>query len=85
LRNSLRLIEQGAGLHRIIFRQGLEGPNAELDWLEKLSVQLETAISEFKRLWLARNREGGLAASAAPLAKLLGQYEARMKELAERE
>ncbi|QTH43177.1 family 20 glycosylhydrolase [Cohnella sp. LGH] len=75
LRNTLRLIEQGAGLHRYIFRQDLEGAAAEREWLERLQKQLETALSEFKRLWLARNREGGLSASTAAFAKLLAQYE----------
>jgi len=79
LANTLRLIGQGAGLHRYIFRQGLEGTSAEREWLERLREQLETALSEFKRLWLARNRGGGLAASTAAFAKLLAQYEDELR------
>ncbi|WP_372631587.1 family 20 glycosylhydrolase [Cohnella sp.] len=80
LANTLRLIEQGAGLHRYIYRQGLEGAAAEREWLERLREQLETALSEFKRLWLARNREGGLSSSAAAFSKLLAQYEEALQE-----
>lgn len=83
LANALRLIEQGAGLHRYIFRQDLQGETAEIEWLEWLRAQLKTTVAEFQRLWLARNREGGLKASAAAFDKLLRQYGERLRELKE--
>ncbi|MDQ8736490.1 beta-N-acetylhexosaminidase [Paenibacillus sp. LHD-38] len=81
LANTLSLIGQGAGLHRYIYRQDLPDNATEILWLERLQEQLKTAASEFKRLWLARNREGGLAASTAAFDKLLGQYGERLREL----
>ncbi|WP_337102144.1 hypothetical protein [Paenibacillus sp. YIM B09110] len=81
LANTLSLIGQGAGLHRYIYRQDIPDTATEVVWLERLQEQLKTASSEFKRLWLARNREGGLAASSAAFDKLLGQYAERLREL----
>lgn len=82
LANSIRLIRHASGLHRYIFRIGLEDAEAELAWLRLLKEELAVAIGEFERLWRLRNREGGLAASTANLYRLLGQYEERIAELA---
>ncbi|SFS54457.1 family 20 glycosylhydrolase [Paenibacillus sp. BC26] len=79
--NTLLLIEQGAGLHKYIYRQALPDVPSEIAWLEQLEEQLELATAEFKRLWLVRNREGGLTASTAAFAKLLNQYSERLQEL----
>lgn len=81
LANSLRLIDQGAGLHRYIYRQELPHTQSEINWLERLRTQLETIVSEFERLWLIPNREGGLASSTAAFHKLLKQYEERLREI----
>ncbi|MCR2803819.1 beta-N-acetylhexosaminidase [Paenibacillus soyae] len=80
LRNALRLVAHGAGLHRYIF--GLELPDAEAEraWLAHLQADLADIIETFNRLWLARNRQGGLEASARNLYKLLGQYEDRLRD-----
>lgn len=80
LLNTLRLIKQGAGLHRYIYRQELPDDAARLDWLKLLHAELLTAMDEFKRLWLARNREGGLADSMAAFRKLIGQYEEQLQQ-----
>jgi hypothetical protein len=82
LANAIRLIRHASGLHRYIFRIGLEDTKAELSWLRLLKEELAFAIGEFERLWRLRNREGGLAASTANLYRLLGQYEERIAELA---
>lgn len=79
--NTLLLIEAGAGLHRYIYRQDLPDEEAEAEWLGRLRTRLEAAVREFRRLWLARNREGGLDASAAAFDRLLGQYGGRLREL----
>ncbi|TYP74604.1 beta-N-acetylhexosaminidase [Paenibacillus methanolicus] len=81
LANALDLIEQAAGLHRYIFRPDLEEAASESAWVEQLRAQLQRTLAEFKRLWLARNREGGLAASTAAFEKLLGQYEEELQKL----
>lgn len=83
LANALRLIRQGAGLHRFIFRIDLPDARSELAWLRALRGELSTAIEEFKRLWLLRNREGGLSASTSNLYRLLGQYEDEIRALEE--
>ncbi|ACT02260.1 beta-N-acetylhexosaminidase [Paenibacillus sp. JDR-2] len=80
LLNTLRLIEQGAGLHRYIYQQELADPAAKLDWLKYLHAELHTAMDEFNRLWLVRNREGGLAESTAAFRKLLKQYEEQLEQ-----
>ena len=41
---------------------------------KELAVDLEKIISEHKRLWLLRNRKGGLTDSAARMEKLLKLY-----------
>jgi hexosaminidase len=41
---------------------------------EELAVDLEKIISEHKRLWLLRNRKGGLADSTSRMEKLLKLY-----------
>jgi len=83
LANALRLVELGAGLHRAVYLQDLPDRASELAWLERLRSLTELACAEFARLWRARNREGGLAASLAPFEKLLGQLEERLRELQE--
>ncbi|WP_309118980.1 family 20 glycosylhydrolase [Paenibacillus sp.] len=83
LANALRLVELGAGLHRYIYMQDLPDKAAEIAWLERLRALLEKTIAEFARLWLARNRAGGLAASMAPFEKLLGQLGERLRALEE--
>lgn len=81
LAHAISLIEHGSGLHRFIF--GLELPDtaAEIVWLRKLHGELASIIVEFDRLWLIRNRKGGLEASTRNLHKLLKQYEERLVEL----
>lgn len=81
LSNAIRLIKHGAGLHRYIFRIGLPDAESELQWLNRLHADLTETIEAFNRLWLARNRPGGLEASNRDLYKLLGQYEERIREL----
>lgn len=80
LANSLRLIEQGAGLHRFVYKQDLPDDEAERTWLAHLKAELEVTIREFGRLWLVRNREGGLADSERPLVNLQSQYETGLRE-----
>ncbi|RJE87727.1 hypothetical protein D3P07_15610 [Paenibacillus sp. 1011MAR3C5] len=81
LAHAISLIEHGSGLHRYIF--GLELPDAaaEIAWLRKLHNELASILAEFDRLWLIRNRRGGLEASTRNLHRLLKQYEERLAEL----
>jgi len=81
LSNTIRLVELGAGLHRYIHRIKLEDTASEIAWLEHSTEQLELAIAEFKRLWLLRNREGGLETSLRNLYKLQTQYKEKLNEL----
>ncbi|QAY65794.1 beta-N-acetylhexosaminidase [Paenibacillus protaetiae] len=81
LLNTLRLIHHGARLHRYIHMQHSIDPQAEMLELGELQSELQTIGKEFERLWLARNREGGLASSTAAFRKLLQQYEERQREL----
>lgn len=81
LANAIRLIAHGSGLHRYIYRIELPDSEAEGQWLRKLKADLALIIEEFNRLWLQRNRKGGLSESNRNLYKLLGQYDERLREL----
>jgi hypothetical protein len=81
LANAIRLIDHGAGLHRYIFRIELPDAEAEILWLKKLKAELTMIIEQFNKLWLSRNRQGGMEASNKNLYKLLRQYEERLCEL----
>src|SRR5699024_8147934 len=81
LRNTLRLIELGMELHRYIFDIDIGDQDAEIAFITHWKHQLETAIAEFRRLWLIRNREGGLISSLGPLYKLLDQFKGRIEWL----
>ncbi|GGG62340.1 beta-N-acetylhexosaminidase [Paenibacillus radicis (ex Gao et al. 2016)] len=83
LKLSVALIEQGVGLHRCVYRIELPDDAAEQALVVQLKEQLEQTIHEFERLWLLRNRAGGLARSTKALYKLLGQYEEKLKAFAE--
>jgi len=80
LANTLLLIEQGVGLHRYIHRQDLHGDVEEQAWLKELHDGLEVMLAEFQRLWVARNRIGGLQESTVPFKKLLNQYKEQLAE-----
>lgn len=45
----------------------------------KLASDLRSTMKEFKRLWLIRNRVGGLDESVRPLEQLLAAYEGKAK------
>lgn len=79
--NTLRIIEQGIGLHRYTHRIDLPDSKAEIEHLRALAKLLELTIAEFDRLWLIRNREGGLVTSHRALHQLQAQYQERLKEL----
>lgn len=81
LANAIRLIKQGSALHRLIFQIDLPDIDSEKSWIKKQKAELLVIIKEFDRLWLLRNRKGGLAASNSKLHKLLGQYDERLQEL----
>jgi hypothetical protein len=58
----------------------LQAPDGKIagippDVRKELAVDLAEIISEHKRLWLLRNREGGLADSAARMERLLELYQ----------
>jgi hexosaminidase len=40
-----------------------------------LTGELEEIVGEYRRLWLARNRPGGLADSAGRMERLLTMYQ----------
>ncbi|SFB58890.1 Glycosyl hydrolase family 20, domain 2 [Cohnella sp. OV330] len=83
LANALRLIGQGAGLHRYVFEQQLPDVESRRHWLVQMKSELEETIREFERLWRARNRESSLADSCGALRKLLSQYEDRLRDAGE--
>jgi hypothetical protein len=85
LANAIRLIAHGSGLHRYIYRIELPDSEAEGQWLRKLKADFALIIEEFNRLWLQRNRKGGLSDSNRNLYKLLGQYDERLRELEARQ
>jgi hypothetical protein len=49
--------------------------NISPDVRKEMAVDLAKIISEHKRLWLVRNRQGGLADSAARMERLLEMYQ----------
>src|SRR5699024_8206169 len=69
LKNSLRLIELGIALHRFTFV--IDIPENETEKIFRLIEQsnLEIVVSELGRLWLLRNRKGGLSIRTKPLYK----------------
>ncbi|WP_052350607.1 beta-N-acetylhexosaminidase [Paenibacillus gorillae] len=83
LKLSVAIIEQGVNLHRYVYRIDLPDDTAEQALVVQLKGQLKQIIREFERLWLLRNREGGLARSTKALYKLLGQYEEKLNAFAE--
>lgn len=77
LKNTLRLIEQGISLHRYIHKIDLTD---ETEFLLNGIVELQHTINAYERIWLLRNREGGLSASTKRLYALLNQYKERLAE-----
>lgn len=71
LANTIRLIELGIGLHRVIHRIDISNGEEEAAWMDHLKAELKIAIAELERLWRERNREGGLSGSVKELSKLL--------------
>ena len=74
-------VRAGAGLVRLLCRDGrarLDGDGRLAAVPEKeraeLAATLEPMIDEYRRLWLARNRPGGLSDSASWLERLLRAY-----------
>jgi hypothetical protein len=64
-----RMLRHAVGRLRLAFDAG-GPPRAEL------GRDLRALLADFRALWLARNRPGGLADSAARLERLLPEYEA---------
>lgn len=83
LENAIRLIEHGIGLHQLIHCIHLPDEQNETIQVAQLRSQLEIAMNEFKRIWLERNREGGLSESTKPFTNLLVQYDEKLKGLSE--
>jgi hypothetical protein len=73
--NAARLLRHSCSL-AIARLQAPDGKTAGIppDVRKELAVDLAGIISEHKRLWLLRNREGGLADSAARMERLLELY-----------
>lgn len=69
LLQSVRMVRLGAGLRRLIDSELTDDRVAPAI----LREQLRTVTAEHRRLWLARNREGGLAHSMGPLERLVAQ------------
>jgi len=74
--NAARLLRHACSL-AIARLQTPDGRIANIlpDVRKELAVDLARIISEYKRLWLLRNREGGLADSAARMERLLELYQ----------
>jgi hypothetical protein len=74
--NAARLLRHACSL-AIARLQASDGKIANIppNVRHELAVDLARIISEHKRLWLLRNREGGLADSAARMERLLELYQ----------
>ncbi|MFB9755244.1 family 20 glycosylhydrolase [Paenibacillus hodogayensis] len=81
LENTIRLIEQGVGLHRYMYRIGLQDVTAEKAFLQEIIDKLRKTIAEYERLWHMRNRAGGLLSSMQSFRTLLKQYEDELGRL----
>ncbi len=76
-RNAAALLQHACrlGIARLQ-AEGGEIARIPADTRASLAEELEAIIAEYRRLWLARNREGGLADSAGRMEKLLALYRA---------
>jgi hypothetical protein len=54
--------------------EGGEIPHIPIETRQKLAEELEGIIAEYRRLWLARNRPGGLSDSIGRLERLFSLY-----------
>ncbi|HEY64821.1 MAG TPA: family 20 glycosylhydrolase [Caldilineae bacterium] len=74
-RNAAALLKHGCrlGIARLQ-ADGGEIANIPTDTRESLAEELEGIIEEYKRLWLARNRVGGLEDSVGRMERLLQLY-----------
>ncbi|MBB6454567.1 hypothetical protein HNQ94_003056 [Salirhabdus euzebyi] len=79
--NAIRLIELGADLINFINCSGELKPENQQELLTKMSEDLTTIIAEQRRLWLRRNKPGGLEESLGPLIRLKSQLEAKIKDI----
>src|SRR5699024_1545116 len=61
LKNSLRLIELGIGLHRFTFGIDIPDNETEKNFMLIEKSKLEIVITELERLWLLLKRKGGLS------------------------
>lgn len=68
LRHACRL-----GIARLQAESG-EIASIAMDTRQALASELQGIVAEYRRLWLARNRPGGLADSAGRMERLLGMY-----------
>jgi hexosaminidase len=68
--NAIHLLEVGVGLIKFINLNRETSEKNQQDSIRKIEEKLTQVISEHKRLWLLRNKPGGLDKSLAPLEKL---------------
>jgi hypothetical protein len=71
--NAIHLLEVGVGLINFINLNRETSEKNQQDSIRKIEEKLTQVISEHKRLWLLRNKPGGLDKSLAPLEKLRKQ------------
>ena len=71
IRNSVRMFNHACARARAVHRKKTTDRDTRLD----LASDLRRIIGEHRRLWLSRNREGGLHRSAGKLIERLREYE----------
>jgi len=74
-RNAVRMIHLGALTKKYILQKREHSAAENIELLQQLKQLNETVIEEHKRLWLARNRSGGLDRSLQALQDLNQQIE----------
>ncbi|MCH1624354.1 beta-N-acetylhexosaminidase [Ferdinandcohnia quinoae] len=71
--NAIRLVEVGANLTQLIYLEEEMNPLEKQELATKMTEDLSIIIDEHQRLWILRNKQGGLEKSVAPLQKLQEQ------------
>ncbi|MFO7923394.1 MAG: family 20 glycosylhydrolase [Bacteroidales bacterium] len=76
--NAVRMIHLGARTKEYIIYKRERSAAENIETLEQMQKLCETVIEEHQRLWLARNKEGGLERSLSSFRDLDSQIESQM-------
>jgi hypothetical protein len=86
IRNAVALIRHAGDLGelKLLVKQGTNfAEPGHRAFLERMIEDMAGIVREHENLWLARNRHGGLTASAGKLARLKEAYERLLQSTAE--